>query len=36
MIREILSEAASLVSLMLFGATLLIWCGLLAQWSQGW
>lgn len=36
MLREILNEAASLVSLMLFGASILIWGAVLSELSQSW
>lgn len=32
MLRRILEDALSLVSLMLFGATLLVWCAIIATW----
>lgn len=31
MLRDILDEALSLVSLMIFGATLLVWCGIIIE-----
>lgn len=32
MLKDMLENIASLVSLMLFGATLLVWCAIIATW----
>jgi hypothetical protein len=32
MLKQILEDASSLVSLMVFGATLLVWCAIIATW----
>lgn len=32
MLKDMFENIASLVSLMLFGATLLVWCAIIATW----